>query len=289
MRLPAAAIMLLGCISAWAQTPVAQSDLSVPSKIAPAYFGPNAFPVPEIPEARIPGGITAELAGEFALGQGQAQDLTYGPSFKLTLPLWTDRAALTVWMPIVEWWRYDAQTAAMRRLQPQYLGGGSGHDSGDVYVSTDLHLLKADGRLPDIMVRAVLKTASGNHYGEARYYDAPGYFFDATVAKSLYFNGFIKEFRAAASSGFLCWQTDNGRQNDAVQAGISAMADGGRFRFEAQAAGYLGWENDGDRPITVRARLDYHTGTLSPFFSVAYGLHDYPFVHFRLGVKYPLK
>lgn len=31
-----------------AQTSLSVSDLSVPTKIAPAYFGPNAFPVPDM-------------------------------------------------------------------------------------------------------------------------------------------------------------------------------------------------------------------------------------------------
>lgn len=46
-------LFLLACTRAGAQTPIVPSDLSVPSKIAPAYFGPNAFPVPVIPEARL--------------------------------------------------------------------------------------------------------------------------------------------------------------------------------------------------------------------------------------------
>ena len=33
---------------AMAQTDIEQPNLGVPSKIAPAYFGPNAFPVPDM-------------------------------------------------------------------------------------------------------------------------------------------------------------------------------------------------------------------------------------------------
>lgn len=35
-----------------AQTSLDVSDLSVPTKIAPAYFGPNAFPVPDMMSGR---------------------------------------------------------------------------------------------------------------------------------------------------------------------------------------------------------------------------------------------
>lgn len=283
--------LLLLCAGAGAQTPIVPSDLSIPSKIAPAYFGPNAFPVPVIPEARIDKAITVELCGDLFLGQGKVHDLTGGPSFRLRIPLWTDRAALSIWMPIQEWWSYDARTAALRRLSAPYQNGGKGHDSGDVYISADMHVLKARGWVPDILVRAVLKTASGNHFEEARYYDSPGYFFDATIANSLYFNGFFKELRGAASGGFLCWQTDNGRQNDAWQAGVSVMADTKVFRLETQVAGYFGWEKDGDRPVTARARLDFHAGRFMPFAVFAWGIHDYPFLQCSVGLRYdfPLK
>lgn len=287
-RIILSVIAALCGVCALAQTPVVQPDLSIHTKIAPKYFGPNAFPVPEIPLARIPKAITAELSGDMALGLGKSfgADLTYGPSFLISVPLWTDRAALTVWMPVVEWWKYDSETALERRLAEKYLGGGRGYDSGDVYVSMDIHVLKAKGWRPDIMVRAVLKSASGNHFGEARYYDAPGYFFDCTIANSLRFNGFFTELRAAVSGGFLCWQTDNGRQNDAIQAGVAAMLDSRIFRLEVQGAGYFGWEGDGDRPVTVRARLDFHAGNFSPFASCVYGIHDYPFCQFRIGLRY---
>ena len=35
-----------------AQTPVVAPDWSAVTKIAPAYFGPNAFPVPEMTDGR---------------------------------------------------------------------------------------------------------------------------------------------------------------------------------------------------------------------------------------------
>lgn len=279
-------LFLLACTRAGAQTPIVPSDLSVPSKIAPAYFGPNAFPVPVIPEARLDKNLRVELSGDFFLPQDRRLDFTGGPSFHLRIPLWTDRAALSLWMPIQEWWNYDAETAALRRLGEAYKDGGKGHDSGDLYISADLYVLKARGWVPDILVRAVLKTASGNHFAEARYYDAPGYFFDVTIANSLYFNGFCKELRGAASGGFLCWQTDNGRQNDAWQAGVSAMLDTKVFRLETQLAGYFGWEKDGDQPVTVRGRLDFHAGRFTPFAVFAWGIRDYSFMMLSAGLRY---
>ena len=287
-RLFPVVLLLVVALTARAQTPIEKSDLGVPSKVAPAYFGPNAFPVPLIPDGRTALAVSAELSADLYAGLGKSwgEDLTVGPSFRLSLPLFTDRVTLNVWMPIVEWWQYGPETAAYRRLQGNFLQGGKGHDSGDVYISTDIHVLRAKGWRPDILIRACLKTASGNSFNEARYYDAAGYFFDATIANSLRFNGFARELRGAVSCGFLCWQTDNGRQNDAVQAGVSGMLDTRVFRFEAQCAGYFGWEKDGDMPVTVRARLDFHARDFSPFVSAVYGIHDYPFWGISAGLKY---
>ena len=61
-----------------AQTTIDVSDLFVPTKVAPAYFGPNAFPVPDIPEARLSGELKASLSGDLFWGQGVpfSDDLT---------------------------------------------------------------------------------------------------------------------------------------------------------------------------------------------------------------------
>ena len=58
-------ISLFICIAtasmAAAQTSLELSDLSIPSKIAPAYFGPNAFPVPEMSDGTTSSGWKAEI------------------------------------------------------------------------------------------------------------------------------------------------------------------------------------------------------------------------------------
>jgi len=272
---------------AMAQTTIDVSDLFVPTKVAPAYFGPNAFPVPDIPEARLSGELKASLAGDLFWGQGVpfSDDLTWGPSIYLQVPLWTKRVALTVWGQAAEWWTYSPEIAAKRRLVG-FPDGGKGGDSGDIYISTDFHVLREKGWRPDILLRVVLKTAMGNTFKQARYYDAPGYFFDASIGKSFYMKGFVKEFRFVATVGFLCWQTDNGRQNDAVQFGGMGILDTKAFRFTAQVAGYTGWERDGDTPVVVKGTLDVPIGNFAPFATFEYGLHDYPFSHLRVGLKY---
>ena len=88
------------------------------------------------------------------------------------------------------------------------------------------------------------------------------------------------------SAGFLCWQTDNGRQNDAVMYGAMLKATFKPFTLRADVGGYSGWEYCGDQPLTLKLRADILTrGALTPFLSWQKGLQDWPFDHFRAGVK----
>ena len=132
-------------------------------------------------------------------------------------------------------------------------------------------------------------------YECARYYDSPGYFFDATVGKTFSLNQqpatdhqLPTTLTLAASTGFLCWQTNNGRQNDAVMYGAQVRLRAGRWSLEETLAGYSGWEHEGDCPMTLRSRIALHFNRLEPYIMYLYGLHDYPFHQLRLGVAYTL-
>ena len=273
-----------------AQVPVVKPDRSVSTKIAPAYFGPNAFPVPDMSDGRPRRGVYAELAGDYFRGRlADGQDVTWDAFMHVSLPLWTPRATLELWIPATEWWDFSPAVAAERRLPAER---HRGHDMGDVYGGTSLHLLEGRDNAwrPDILARAVVKTASGGFFGEARYYDCPGYFFDLTVAEGFRFEGFFHEFRLALSTGFLCWQTDNGRQNDAVMGGALASLETDWFTLGAELGGYFGWENDGDRPVRARVRLDVHPreASVHPFVQCGAGLADFPFTQIRAGVAWSL-
>ena len=46
-------ILFIGRLSSIAQTELSQSPMNVPSLISPYYFGPNAFPVPDMLDGRV--------------------------------------------------------------------------------------------------------------------------------------------------------------------------------------------------------------------------------------------
>ncbi len=283
-------LLLLFSGVAMAQTDIEQPNLGEPSKIAPAYFGPNAFPVPDMLDGRTSSELKLELYGDCFLGTttGRVSDDITGDVFaKLTIPLFTPKANLTVWMPIFEYFHTSAELNALRRLpEPYNKSDLQGMDSGDVYVSADVRILSQERHHVDMAARAVLKTASANQYAKGRCYDAPGYFFDVAVGHSFHFIGGNHYLRLAASGGFLCWQTDNGRQNDAVMYGAMLAYRYKRVMIDTTFGGYAGWERVGDRPMTLKTNLSYHIDNLSLRVGYQVGFNDWPYHQIRIGASY---
>ena len=287
-----------------AEVPITPPDLRTKTGIAPAFFGPNALPVPDMLDGRTQDKLRIELAadGYFGYQKDQTADLFA----RIYVPLWTPRVNLTVWMPVMEWYRMTPERQRTCRLQDT--AQIAGHEAGDVYVSTDIQILKARKYTPDIAFRAAFKTASGGSFDKARYFDNSGYWFDLAVGKSLYFGSNsasgptsnsvsgptsnsaavqpLFELRLAATLGFLCWQTDNSRQNDALMYGVQLLLKHQFVSLQATWGGYMGWEKYGDRPMTIKARIAGHIKGFEPFVAYQYGIKDYPFHQIRIGLAY---
>ena len=282
-------LLLLSGI-ATGQTPIVNPDFDVPTKIAPAYFGPNAFPVPDMLDGRTSSDLKLEFYGDCFLGttMGNVADDVTGDLFvRLTIPLFTPKANLTVWMPLFEVFHTSAELNALRRLPSPYdTMDLTGMDSGDLYLSADVRILSQERHKVDMTARAALKTASANQFHQARCYDAPGYFLDVAVGRNIPLIGGNHYLRLAASVGFLCWQTDNGRQNDAVMYGAMLAYRFRRVSFDATFGGYAGWERDGDHPMTLKTNLSYHIDNLALRVGYQVGFHDWPYHQIRVGASY---
>ncbi len=280
-----------------AQTPLNKADLHQVTQVSPYYFGPNAFAVPDMLDGRVSGDLRIELAGDYF--RGDRGDNTWDAALKVNIPLWTNRANLSLWMPLQEWYRNSDRNIAKCRIQDEFKQEAKkGHLGGDVYVSADMQLLTEKKYRPDWTLRAALKTASGGDFFLARYYDGPGYFFDTSLAKSLALghSDWKHRLRLAVSSGFLCWQTDNGRQNDAVQYGVMLKYENRYFELSETFGGYNGWEHNAsnggdlahDCPMTLKTNLTCHIKQLEIIAAYQCGLRDYPYQQVRLGLAYNL-
>ena len=159
--------------------PVRAGDLEG-SRVSPLYFGPNALPVPDILDGRVSEKLYLEL--DYDWFSGHYGDMTHTLSAKVRVPLFTPRVNLSVWMPVVEGYRYTPE--ALEHFRP-LVRRARGTQVGNVYVSTDIQVFRERRIMPGITVRAAVITASGDGDEYSRYFDAPGYFFDASVGKSL--------------------------------------------------------------------------------------------------------
>lgn len=266
-----------------AQTSLDVSDLSIPSKIAPAYFGPNAFPVPDMMSGRTSGEWKLEAYADNFVSTRYRwnEDYTANAFLRLTIPLFTDRANLVIWGPLVEYFQVGSDVCKMRRIDSE--SPIRKVISGDIYVSTNFMILTQKQHGIDLAMRAALKSASGNDYATARYYDNAGYFFDAALSRTFTITPKRSEFSLTASGGFLCWQTDNGRQNDAAMYGLRASYRYRGLSVSSEYGGYFGWEKDGDAPMTLKTTLSGKIGNIVLSIGHQAGFRDWPFHQLRIG------
>lgn len=251
--------------------------------ISTAYFGPNAFPVPDMPKnttGRLEMRVNA--TGSF----GTLGDRTVSADFSVRVPLWSERVNVCVWGQKHEWYWETEEVRRIRRVaESEPL---TGHVDGDFYFSVDMKVLTETKARPRVVLRAACKTASGGQYPRARYYDCPGYFFDVCAAKDFEVGKEVS-LTAALTAGFLCWQVDNGRQNDAVMYGAALGVRSPYVDFAVGYGGYTGWKDEGDRPMTLKLTVEILPSKMVlPYLQYEHGVRDWPFDQFKAGVRVSL-
>ena len=251
---------------------------------SPDYFGPNALPVPEFTDATIVEFTTVNISWNYYSGFG---DQTLNPFLRAEIPLIRSKVSFKIWGTAAE--RYFI-TPDIRDKRASTEGNLAGTANGDVYVQTRIQLTEEKGKVPSIILNSTLKTASGNSFGARRYFDTPGYYFDLEIGKTFAVEtDFIKKVRVVADAGFLCWETTNSTQNDALLYGLKLIAGNKNIELENSISGYNGWMNNGDHPIVYSFQLSQKNSKINFFGQYQYGIRDYPYHHIRLGINIPLK
>ncbi|MCE5330508.1 MAG: hypothetical protein LLF95_00010 [Bacteroidales bacterium] len=103
-------------------------------KYSPAWFGPNANPVPEFTDALIPAKTTISLMGDYYFGFG---DETKNGYFKIEIPLLPERVSVKIWTSVFEHYQVTDELRALRGMESP-----SGKATGDFYLQTRISLLK---------------------------------------------------------------------------------------------------------------------------------------------------
>ncbi|MGC3979016.1 MAG: hypothetical protein QM751_12810 [Paludibacteraceae bacterium] len=280
------------------------------AKYSTAWFGPNANPVPEFTDARIPAQTTISLMGDYYFGHG---DQTENGYVKIEFPLLPERVSLKLWSTVMENYQVtDALSAArgMNIITDRITKGDKavefrdgktiGTANGDLYVQTRIRLLQEKKKAPAIILNATIKTASGTNFPQRRYFDTPGYYFDVEVGKSFYTKGkFLSEIRAVANTGFLCWETTNSTQDDATMYGGKLIIGNPTWKLENTVSGYWGWIHTnarlnplgdyGDAPLVYAAKFSIMNKKIDYFAQYQYGIKDFPYHQIRVGISFPVE
>ena len=220
---------------------------------SPRYFGPNAFPMPELRSGRIGTALEAELRGEYHTYKGDRTKDIYARVF---IPVAEGQAGLEVSYIIYEYYNMTRETVEERHAAGTSWNNGA---HGDVIVSSFFQVLSSD-KWADIMVDVNLKTASGNRSADARYTDAAAYWFNMNIGRNLYQSADnLTSIRMQGYAGFYCWMTNDNvhRQNDALTYSAGISATHGNISATADLAGIYGYKNNGDRPMQIRTKLNY--------------------------------
>lgn len=261
-------------------------------KYSPAWFGPNANPVPEFTDARIPAKTTISLIGDYYFGFG---DETKNGYFKIEIPLLSERVSFKIWTSLFEHYKVTEQISLQRNMAN---GTTTGKASGDFYVQTRIRLLNEKKYAPSIILNSTLKTASGTNFNERRYFDTPGYYFDLEAGKSIYTKSrFISEIRGVANLGFLCWETTNSIQNDAPMYGAKISIGNSTWKLENSLSGYWGWMHTnvnygtdyGDAPLVYATKFTIMSKKIDYFAQYQYGIKDFPYHQMRVGISIPVE
>jgi len=220
---------------------------------SPRYFGPSAFPLPELRTGLSPVHFEVEVRGQYHYYAG---DQTHDLFARALLPFVKGRAGVEVSFLIIEKYKMTPETRDERKAVE--LESPIAYN-GDVVIGAYFQLLQSDKWL-DAMISMNLKTASGGRLCDARFTDAATYWTDITAGRDLARSDDRKyALRMQGMVGFYCWMTNDivHRQNDALAYGIgfSGMLD--KVKLSSDLSGFNGYDNNGDHPLQLRNNLQF--------------------------------
>ena len=234
------------------------------------YFGPNALPMPELRSGHLDTRWEVELRGEYHTFKGDRTKDIYARAF---VPVANGRAGLEVSYLIYEYYNMTPETVEERHAAGTSWENGA---HGDVLVSSFYQILNNE-KWMDIMVEATLKTASGNRLADARFTDAAAYWFNLNFGRNIHKSADNKTaIRLQGLVGFYCWMTNDmiHRQNDAITYSVGISAIHRNFSAIADIVGIYGYENNGDRPLQLRTKVNYEYRGNILSFRYKHGMKD---------------
>lgn len=248
---------------------------------APRYFGPNAFPIPDVNSGKIESAYTIGFRYDFHKADGDDTRNIYADAY---IPF--GKAAIEVNWIIREYYRTTEELRIERYAANTKPTGKGCH--GDIVFNSKYQLLENE-KWFDAILCAGLKTASGNKLSDARFTDAASYWFHINFGKDLYKSNENREYlRVVAIGGFYCYMTNRqaNRQNDAWMAGGGIKYRYQNIYFDADVRGFEGYWNNGDEPLLFHTKFRYQFKKHSLYARYQYGMNDYIYRTFSLGYNF---
>ncbi|MCF8369887.1 MAG: hypothetical protein K9G76_12675 [Bacteroidales bacterium] len=262
------------------------------------YLGPNALPVPESQKGLLR--QKTELESEYLYHYSRG-DKTHCFQLSLYYPIIKNKIALEFYGVPYESYAMNYETVLERRSR---FKDGQGTAIGDFYFATIIQILK-NPAYPEVAFRMACRTASGSQLANARYTDAPGYFFDLSFGKDLLFDQTKKyKIRLSGMLGFYSWQMNlpNNRQNDAILYGVGADMGFCTWYINTALDGYWGYLGNEpvvagnaespvpfrDRPMILRFECGKEYERVKVFAGYQTGLYDFLYDTFRVGLSFYL-
>ena len=184
----------------------------------------------------------------------------------------------------------EQETRFSRRIRTQ---DGRGFAGGDIQFGTLFQILTEENHPIDLLLSANVRTASGTKLRDARFSDTPGYYFDLSMGKTHFPNKErkLKQYRLYSMFGLYVYQTylDNHRQNDAFLYGVGITLDYELISLQQQIGGYIGYLNNGDRPVVLRTALTTRFAK-NVNYSIRFqqGFKDFKYSSLMVGCKFNL-
>jgi hypothetical protein len=247
--------------------------------ISPKYFGPNALSVPAINNGSADTIISLAATGNFHFSKGDnTQNIMLYGNYT------TKNNTISVDAQFVPYERFQVSHEKKTERKVYYKNYYDKEVVGDVVVNTTIQLFQRWRENFQLAMRVGVRMPSGGGQGSARYADVPGYWID--------FGGAIPfknpEWKWMTMIGFLVWQTNQDalRQDDAFLFGSGFEWNHNDLRLQAYGAGFLGYKNNGDKPIVLRLNFEKRKNRNVFLFRMQQGVRDFSYFTIEAGFKY---
>jgi hypothetical protein len=245
-------------------------------KTVPKYLGPNALSVPVINGGNIDSMFSVGLTANIHTSAG---DNTQNLSLYLNYTTKNNSIAINVQFVPYEQFQMSHQVKTERNVFFVYYNRK--RVVGDVVASTSFQIFPKLRDKVQLAGRFGVRMPSGGLIALARYADVPAYFLDLGAGVPIT----NTNWKWISMAGFFVWQTNHEthRQDDAKLYGSGFEWNKNGIRLQAYAAGYVGYENNGDRPSVARLYMEKKNKRKVWILGLQQGLHDFGYFSVEAG------